>query len=319
MRNRLNTMDELLSLSDESCFDLRQLGAKSQQLQQQQQQQELLPSPSRQRTRTRTIHASLRNKAMILSSMAAYIASVVLLWATCAVWRLRKYWADAIASPRRSEELPCASSDLARFECPLVDEAGSTPGSPCPEKNPPLPPALNPGVDEWQRPLQVTRPLPVSVPGPHQGGNTNSDFASHNHHMIGLPSAVLSALNQTWPLNAACDDIDKELGGDVTTATPEASPPSSAYGVHACGLEGGTAPASPESDRCTRKSTIMSGRTGQIVTPSVLWSAGNTSCSLCGYTLEEGQQVLRSPACAQGFMVSHRGWEDVVCDAPRNG
>lgn len=320
MRNRLGTMDELLSLSDESCFDLRQLGANSQQLQ----QQELLPSPSRHRTRTRAIHVSLRNKAMVLSSMAAYFASVLLLWATWAVWRLRKSWAEAIASPRPPEELPYTSSDLARFECPLVDEAGSTPGPPRPEKNPPPSPVVKTGMNEWKRPLPVPRPPPVSVQGPHQGESMNSDyFAGHDHHhMIGLPTAVLSALNQTWPPNTACDDAGKDLGNAAATSTPEASPPSSAYGVLACGLEGGTAPASPESDRCcTRKSTIISGRTDETVTPAVLRSAGNTSssCGLCGYTLEEGQEVVRSPACAQGFMVSRLGWEGVVCETPCTG
>ncbi|CAM9457290.1 unnamed protein product, partial [Laminaria digitata] len=167
----------------------------------------------------------------------------------------RKSWADAIASPRGPEELPYTSTDLARFECPLVDEAGSTPGPPCPEKNPPASPTLN--VDERQRPLQMPPPPPVSVPGPHQGGSMlNSDFAGHNM-MLGLPSAVV-ALNQAWPANTTCDDVEKELGGGATTATPDTSPPSSAYGALACGLEGGTAPASPESDRCcTRKFTII--------------------------------------------------------------
>ena len=310
-------MDELLSLSEESCF---RLGANPQQLQ----QQELLSSPSRHRTRTRAIHASLRNRTMVLSSLVTYFASVLLLWATWAVWRLRKSWVEAIAWPRRPEELPDTTSDLARFECPLVDEAGSTPGPPFPEKNLLASPILKTGVDKWQRPLQMPRPPPVSVPGPHQGGSMSSDFASHDHHMIGLPSSAMSALNQTWPANTACDDIDKELGSGVATATPEESPPSSTYGVLACGLEGGTAPASPESDRCcTRKSTISSSaeRTGEIVAPVVLRSAGNTSssCGLCGYTLEEGQEVVRSPACAQGFMVSRREWDCVVCAAPRKG
>lgn len=321
MRNRLGTMDELLSLSDQSCFDLGQLGANSQQLQ----QQELLSSPSRHRTRTRAIHASLRNKAMVFSSMATYFASVLLLWATWAVWTLRKSWVEAIASSRRPEELPDTTSDLARFECPLVDEAGSTPGPPFPQKNQLASPILKPGLDESQRPLQVPRPLPVAVPGPHQGGSVSPHSLGHNdnHHMIGLPSAVVSALNQTWPANTACDDVDKELGSGVATDTPEESPPSSAHGVLACGLEGGTAPASPESDRCcTRKSTIISSasaeRTDEIVTPAVLRSADNTSssCGLCGYTLEEGQEVVRSPACPQGFMVSRRGWDSVVYDAP---
>ena len=301
MRNRLSTMDELLQLSDNnSCFDPRQ------------QEQQMLSSPSRHRTRTRAIHASLRNKARVFSLMAAYIANVVLVWATWAVWRLRKSWADAIASTHRPEGLPYyTSTDLARFECPLVDEAdpGPTLEPRCLEKNPPPSPALMPVVSEWQRPLQEP---PTSVLG--QGRNMmNSDVAGNEHHMIGIgiPSVVLSALSQTWPKSTTGNDLEKGTGdGGVVIPSPEASP--SGCGVLVCGMEGGTAPASPESDRAARKSTIISSAAGaaEIVTSAsaaaVLRSAGNTSssCGLCGYTLEEGQEVVRSPACAQGFMVS---------------
>lgn len=76
-------------------------------------------------------------------------------------------------------------------------------------------------------------------------------------------------------------------------------------------VDNSTAPTSPaESDHMRRLTAAAAAVVGaatpaEVNEPVLLGSAGGGDCcGLCGYTLEEGQRVVRSPACGEGFMVS---------------
>lgn len=54
-----------------------------------------------------------------------------------------------------------------------------------------------------------------------------------------------------------------------------------------------------QSDRQNENTTAIA----DAARDSVLWGAAGSQCSLCGYTLENGQQVVMSPSCAEGMKV----------------
>lgn len=58
---------------------------------------------------------------------------------------------------------------------------------------------------------------------------------------------------------------------------------------------------------CPNSNTIVVAASAADV---VLWGAAGSQCSLCGYTLENGQRVVMSPTCVEGLKVSIRPVHD---------
>lgn len=69
---------------------------------------------------------------------------------------------------------------------------------------------------------------------------------------------------------------------------------------------GATAPASPAECEHTGTITVLDAPSpaGGVDKLVVLTGGQGSCCGLCGYTLEEGQRVARSPSCSQELMVS---------------
>lgn len=250
---------------------------------------QLLTSPSRYRVHQgKTLHLRLRNKAVLVTSAASCVANVMALWA---VWAVLTFWKLVSSPGEPAAELstqPCrgSSSDTARLS--FSD----------PEKGPSASLALESGAleplgaDPWQKESLNPLPLPAGkLPPPRSTGCPGDGGAADAPPAYGTTMTVTAPL-RTWDLHGrpAIESTDSfsSSGGDPCPSTPQPSRAGrrSSYGSI------DTAPASPEDTR------------GRVMRGS---SSGGNCCSLCGHSIEEGEEVVRSPLCAEGIMVSSPG------------
>eukprot|EP00752_Nemacystus_decipiens_P005807 g5253.t1 len=106
----------------------------------------------------------------------------------------------------------------------------------------------------------------------------------------------------------------KPTRGVEASPSPSSTQASSGHGAEDSGEKapsagGATAPASPaEFDDIVAALDVPSPAGG--VEEVVLTGGQGSCCGLCGYTLEEGQRVVRSPACSEGLMLHHSCFDE---------
>lgn len=225
----------------------------------------LMPASAYRAHSEKTVHVQVRNRALSVSSTASCVASMLFVWAWWAVFRLRKAWGVVVASTRES------GSALAGLDC----ATGSEEGLCLDTSEDSLMLALESGVgspwkDKWQ---ENWAPMSRLVVASTITESTTLDTFGEQRQSDGQ-------VGKSWPCNSST------VGGDAAWfATPEPSPPITNARIHSvCDAGIATTPALPK----TRK--IMFGNAG-------------VNCNLCGYTLGEGDEVVRAPSCGEGFMV----------------
>lgn len=259
MRNRLNTMDELMATSHHASGGETRDG-----------DDDLLMSASACRVHgEKAVHVQLRTKALSVSSTASCVANMLFVWAWWAVFRLRKAWGVVVASTRES------GSALAGLDC----ATGSEEGLCLDTSEDSLVLALESGVgspwkDKWKENWAPMSRLAIA--------STNTESSTLD--TFGEQRQRDGQVGKSWPCNSSIGGV-----GGPWFATPEPSPPTTNTLIHsACDAGIVTTPALP------KKRKRMFGNAG-------------VNCNLCGYTLGEGDEVVRAPSCGEGFMVRAMG------------
>lgn len=297
-------MEELLSMREGgSSIDVRLNGANDTE----KEEEAEVSSPSRggPHGKINSMQVQLRSKALLISSTAACIAHMLVLWACWAVWRVRQVLVEATSSSSRERD-SYPVSDLAGYECSTAESEWAEEGSGglYQEQNDSVLLSLESTVGPWRSTLPESRQ--ALAPAPPMGSQHDeniifSDFGT----LTGLPQ-VVSPRQQSWGHDTSdtrnnASSTGSSIGAALCSVASESSPqPLARNCAHleggSCGSSSGsTAPTSPETDR---------GKT------MIFAVDGGKCCSLCGYTLEEGEEVVTSPACGEGIMVSGRcqGW-----------
>lgn len=248
MRNRLNTIDELLATTGHRTATAGSGGGATRD-----RDDDLLMSASDYRAqREKAVHVHLRSKALLVSSTASCVASMLFLWAWWAVFRLRKALGVVVAGTLES------GSDLAGFDC----ATGASEEGTC--------------LDSGEDSLVLALESGVGVPWKEE--------SQENWAPMPSPAAVSKCAETLDSIGEQRPQRDGDAG--ACFATPEPSPPTSNALIHHSvrDARGTTTPVLPT------ERTVMFGNAG-------------VNCNLCGYTLGEGDEVVRAPACGEGFMV----------------